>query len=109
MRCDTGTFRGRRALFGHDTGGPEADFGPGAGGGDMETVLWPVAYCPHYLGFAVLPALLTFGVQGHGYACEAQPETEDRLRRRLELVGKTLAEPWRRSVCDLSRLGGPGR
>lgn len=84
MRYDTGYFRGRRALCSVTTGAPEAAFGPGARGGDMETMLWPVQYSLHYLGFTVSPAFISYGVQGHGYAYEAQTATEDRLRRRLD-------------------------
>ncbi len=67
-RYDTGHFRGRRALVSITTGAPEAAFGPGARGGDLAVMLWPLHYSLHYMGFRVLAPFAAHGVQGGGYA-----------------------------------------
>lgn len=83
MRYDTGYFRGKRALVSVTTGAPEAAFGPGARGGDFDTMLWPVHYSLHYLGFEVLPPFISYGVQGHGYSYESEKSLQERLEKQL--------------------------
>jgi NAD(P)H dehydrogenase (quinone) len=83
MRYDTGYFRGRRALVSVTTGAPRAAFGPGCRGGDFETMLWPVHYSMHYMGFSVLPPFISHGVQGHGYSYEDKSSLGNRLRGNL--------------------------
>lgn len=68
MRYDRGYFRGRRAVVSVTSGAPAAAFGPGSRGGDVETLLWPIQYSLHYMGFRVLPPFFAHGVQGHGFA-----------------------------------------
>ncbi|NRG17114.1 NAD(P)H-dependent oxidoreductase [Rhizobiales bacterium] len=68
MRYERGYFKGRRAIASLTTGAPAAAMGPGGRGGDIERLLWPVHYSLHYMGFAVLPPFLAFGVAGHGYS-----------------------------------------
>lgn len=92
MRYDTGYFRGRRAIVSVTTGAPRAAFGPGSRGGDFETMLWPVQYSMHYMGFSVLPPFISFGVQGHGYSYEDQSSLEERLRTNLEAWASRLSE-----------------
>lgn len=84
MRYDTGYFRGRRALVSVTTGAPLEAFGRNSRGGDFQTMLWPVQYSMHYMGFSVLPPFVSYGVQGHGYSYEDQGTVEDRLRSNLE-------------------------
>ena len=86
MRYDRGYFRGRRALVSMTTGAPAESFGPGARGGDLETLLWPIQYSLHYMGFTVLPPFLAHGVQGHGFAYREAADVDAHLaahRRRL--------------------------
>lgn len=83
MRYDTGYFRGRRALVSVTTGAPQAAFGPGNRGGDFDTMLWPVQYSMHYMGFSILPPFISYGVQGHGYSYENESSLQDRLKRNL--------------------------
>lgn len=92
MRYDTGYFRGRRAIVSVTTGAPRAAFGPGSRGGDFETMLWPVQYSMHDMGFSVLPPFISFGVQGHGYLYEDQSSLEERLRTNLEAWASRLSE-----------------
>lgn len=91
MRYGTGYFRGRRALVSVTTGAPRAAFGPGSRGGDFETMLWPIHYSLHYMGFSVLPPFVSYGVQGHGYSYEDQSIVEERLRGNLGAWASHLA------------------
>ncbi|MEC9469593.1 flavodoxin family protein (plasmid) [Roseibium aggregatum] len=92
-RYDTGYFRGKRALVSVTTGAPHQAFGPGSRGGDFDTMLWPIHYSLHYVGFSVLPPFISYGVQGHGYSYE----DEDSLHTRLKL---NLFE-WRSRLSSL--------
>lgn len=98
MRYDRGYFRGKRAILSVTTGAPATAFGPKGRGGDIEHLLWPIQYSLHYMGFAVLPPFLSFGVQGHGFAYEDQTQFKTRLEslkrdwaQRLKTIDK--AEP----------------
>lgn len=84
MRYDAGYFRGRRALVSVTTGAPQAAFGPGCRGGDFDTMLWPIQYSLHYMGFSVLPPFISYGVQGHGYSYEDETSLHKRLEKNLE-------------------------
>lgn len=93
MRYDRGFFRSKRAICSVTSGAPAAAFGPGARGGDVDVLLWPIQYSLHYMGFSVLPPFLSFGVQGHGYAYQE----EEQLRRHLE----SLKSAWARRLEGL--------
>lgn len=84
MRYDAGYFQGRRALVSVTTGAPQAAFGPGCRGGDFETMLWPIQYSLHYMGFSVLPPFISYGVQGHGYSYEDETSLRNRLEHNLD-------------------------
>lgn len=73
-RYERGHFAGRRAVAAVTTGAPAEAFGPGARGGDPDTMLWPLHYSLHYMGFSVLPPFLLHAVQGHGYAYGSDDE-----------------------------------
>lgn len=92
MRYGTGYFGGRRAIVSVTTGAPRAAFGPGSRGGDFETMLWPVQYSMHYMGFSVLPPFISYGVQGHGYSYEDQSSLEKRLSDNLAVWASHLSE-----------------
>ena len=83
MRYGTGYFRGKRALLSVTTGAPVHAFGPGSRGGDFDTMLWPLHYSLHYMGFDVLPPYISYGVQGHGYSYEGEDSLRDRLGENL--------------------------
>ncbi|WP_193370800.1 NAD(P)H-dependent oxidoreductase [Pelagibius marinus] len=74
MRYDRGYFRGKRALLSMTSGAPAGAFGPGARGGDIDTLLWPLHYSLHYMGFSLLPPFCAHGIQGHGYAYREESE-----------------------------------
>lgn len=103
MRYDRGYFVGKRALCSVTAGAPEAAFGAGARGGDIEALLWPLQYSLHYLGFAVLPPFVTYGVQGHGYAYREEADQRAGLERALESWEQRL-----RSADDATPLRFPG-
>lgn len=103
MRYNTGHFKGKRALISVTTGAPRNAFGPGSRGGDFETMLWPVHYSLHYMGFSVLPPFVSYGVQGHGYSYE----DEDILQARL---GQNLSD-WNShlmTLADVEPIRFPG-
>lgn len=83
MRYDAGYFKGRRALVSVTTGAPRKMFGPGSRGGEFDTMLWPIQYSLHYMGFTVLPPFISYGVQGHGYSYEDEDSLRNRLKRNL--------------------------
>ncbi|SDI40326.1 NAD(P)H-dependent oxidoreductase [Lutimaribacter saemankumensis] len=94
MRYDEGYFKGKRAMLSVTTGAPEEAFGPGARGGDPATMLWPLHYSLHYLGFEVLHPFLAHGVQGHGYSYEDHGKAECRLAQKLDSWEDRLAGVW---------------
>jgi len=87
MRYDTGYFRGRRAVCSVTSGAPAAAFGPGGRGGDIETLLWPIQYSLHYMGFSLLPPMLSFGVQGHGFSYQTEDDLARHLQEKLDAWG----------------------
>ena len=98
MRYDKGYFTGRKALLSVTTGAPEEAFGPGARGGDPKSMLWPLHYSLHYLGFEVLKPFWTYGVQGYGYSYEDQHTVERRLTDALD--------GWEERLLGLSKEDG---
>lgn len=92
MRYGAGYFRGKRAIVSVTTGAPRAAFGPGSRGGDFETMLWPLQYSMHYMGFSVLPPFISYGVQGHGYSYEDKSSLEERLSENIEAWASHLSK-----------------
>lgn len=103
MRYDTGYFKGKRAILSVTTGAPETAFGPGARGGDMNTMLWPIQYSLHYLGFSVLKPQCHFEVSGHGYDYSDERETTRQLQRNIDNWSSRLAH-----IGDEGPLNFPG-
>ncbi len=95
MRYDRGYFLGRKALCSVTTGAPEAAFGAGARGGEVEQILWSTHYSLHYMGFEVLPPFVAFGIQGHGFSYTH----EDEDRRRLD----SYREIWKERLATLGQ------
>lgn len=89
MRYDRGYFRGRRAICSVTIGAPASVLGPGSRGGDTETMLWPIQYSLHYMGFSVLPPFLAPGMPGHGFA--GADAASDRLERHKAAWAQRLA------------------
>jgi len=103
MRYDKGYFKGRRALVSVTTGAPCEAFGPGSRGGDFDTMLWPLHYSLHYMGFSILPPFISHGVQGHGFSYEDENSLHDRLGRNLSDWHAYLS-----NVADSEPLHFPG-
>jgi NAD(P)H dehydrogenase (quinone) len=80
MRYDRGYFRGRRALCSVTVGAPASVLEPGSRGGDPDSLLWPIQYSMHYMGFSVLPPFIAAGMPGHGFGADGD-ETQRQLAR----------------------------
>ncbi|WP_269581125.1 NAD(P)H-dependent oxidoreductase [Roseibium sp. Sym1] len=81
-RFDTGFFRGKSVLFCVSTGSKAAESAHNGKEGDVEMLLWPLAYTFRYLGFDVLRPRVVHGV--HGYHKDTAKEAlENRLRGEL--------------------------
>ena len=103
MRYDTGYFRGKKALCSLTTGAPEAAFGPGGRGGDIERLMWPIHYSLHYMGYSVLPEFTAFGVQGNGFSYREDGDFGDHL--------SSIMDRWRlrlSTLSDATPLSFPG-
>lgn len=103
MRYDTGYFRGKRAICSVTSGAPEAAFGPGGRGGDIDALMWPIQYSLHYMGFDVAAPMLSPGVQGHGYAYRSEDSLAAHLGRLLDRWSDRL-----HGVMDEPPLRFPG-
>lgn len=116
MRYDRGYFRGRRAICSATTGAPTAAFEPGGRGGEIDQILWSTHYSLYYMGFAVLPPFVAFGVQGHGFSYAGEEdfsrqmeETKAAWRNRLQRLDDEtpLAFPGWDDWDDMGRLRTP--
>ncbi len=65
QRFDAGRFTGRKALFCVTTGSGASESAFNGKEGDIQMLLWPLAYTLRYLGFSVLKPKIVHGV--HGY------------------------------------------
>ncbi len=63
-RYGTGPFVGKRAVVSVTTGGPAATHEYNGRNGDIQLQLWPVQFSLHYMGFSVLPPVVSCGVGG---------------------------------------------
>lgn len=64
-RFDDGLFRGKKVLFCTSTGSRASESSYNGKEGDIEMLLWPLAYTLRYLGFTVLKPEIIHGV--HSY------------------------------------------
>jgi len=103
MRYDRGRMRGKRAMVSVTTGAPAPAFGPGARGGDIAAMLWPLHYSLHYVGFTVLPPFVAHGVQGHGYAY-----TDDDAAGRQRAAYRTAWTQRLERLAEVEPLRFPG-
>lgn len=82
QRFDAGLCRGKRVLFCVSTGSTAMESSPAGKEGDVNLLLWPLAYTLRYLGFTILQPHVVHGV--HGFHREpAKAELEQRLRQTL--------------------------
>ena len=82
-RFDTGRFLGRKALFCVTTGSSASESAYSGKEGDIQMLLWPLAFALRYVGYSVLVPEIVHGV--HGYHSGAQRhELKTRLRNVLD-------------------------
>ena len=104
VRYDRGRFAGRRAILSVTTGAPEATFAHNGRNGDIDLLLWPMNFTLYYVGFTVLPPVVSSGIEGgRAYSDPAEipgrlQGHKDELRRRL--LGLDAAEALRFSGWD---------
>lgn len=82
-RFDTGTCLGKKALFCVTTGSSEVESAYNGKEGDVQMLLWPMAYTLRYLGFTVLRPIIVHGVHGYHHG-EAAGQLRTRIPRVLE-------------------------
>jgi NAD(P)H dehydrogenase (quinone) len=89
-RFDTGRFRGKPALFCVTTGSRASESAHNGKEGDIQMLLWPMAYTLRYLGFSVLVPRIVHGVHGY-HKGAAKEELETRLQNELDHHRDTIA------------------
>jgi NAD(P)H dehydrogenase (quinone) len=104
MRYDRGYFKGQRAICSVTSGAPLNTFTrQGRGGGDIDTLLHPLHYSLHYMGFTVLPAYLTTEVQGAGFTYKDENQLLDDLNQHKSRLERHL-----KKIENLTGLSFPG-
>lgn len=78
-RYDRGFFRGKRAIVSVTTGSPQTAFMPFGRAGNMVEWLWPIHASLYYVGYAVLPPQVSYGVQGGGIRYQEEGAFRDHL------------------------------
>lgn len=81
-RFDTGRFKGKRVLFCVSTGSRAEESAPDGKEGNVQMLLWPLAYTFRYLGFDVCVPQVIHGVHGYNKA-DRRTAMETRLRETL--------------------------
>lgn len=89
-RFDTGLFKGKRALFCVTTGSRASESLYNGKEGDINMLLWPLAYTLRYLGFTVLQPSIIHGVHGYHEGIKEQ-KLEARLKDALDQHKTTVA------------------
>lgn len=82
-RFDQGQFRQKKILFCVTTGSQASESAFNGKEGDIQMLLWPLAYAFRYLGFSVLAPQIVHGVHGYHQAA--------RLNELRERLGEVLA------------------
>lgn len=97
MRYDKGYFKGKTAICSVTSGAPEATFtANGRGGGRIETLLRPMDFSLHYMGFRVLPPFLSAEIQNKDFSYMSS----DRFELHVE---KSLAR-WRQFLKNIDKI-----
>lgn len=85
MRYSSGIFKGKQAICSVTSGAPISTFTErGRAGGTIETLLHPLNYSLHYMGFTVLRPQLFTEIQGSGFTYRSTDEFEKHLLSCLE-------------------------
>ena len=96
-RFDTGLCRRKQALFCVTTGSREAESAYNGKEGDIQMLLWPLAYTLRYLGMTVLRPEILHGVHGYNRG-ERRLAMEARLRAALDAQPTLIEGLERREV-----------
>lgn len=89
-RFDAGLCKGKKALFCVTTGSSSIESAFDGKEGDVQMLLWPLAYALRYLGFTVLKSHTIHGVHGY-HKGRANEELESRLAGLLAGHKDTIA------------------
>lgn len=89
-RFDTGHFRNKPVLFCVTTGSKASESAHNGKEGDIQMLLWPLAYTLRYLGFDVLVPRIVHGVHGY-HKGAAKEDLETRLQNEIEGHRETIA------------------
>lgn len=96
-RFDAGLCKGKKALFCVTTGSTSVESAFDGKEGDVQMLLWPLAYAMRYVGFTVLKPHIVHGVHGY-HKGDAKQNLKIRLKKQLaehqDLIANfdTLAE-----------------
>lgn len=90
-RFDAGRCLGKKALFCVTTGSRTSESRYDGKEGDIQMLLWPLAYSLRYLGMTVLKPKLIHGVHGY-FEGDAATALETRLRTSLSDHARTIAD-----------------
>lgn len=91
QRFDNGMCRGKKALFCVTTGSKAEESAHNGKEGDVEMLLWPMAYTLRYLGLTVLKPKVIHGVHSYHEGAEEQALRE-RLGAELDSHAQTIAD-----------------
>lgn len=89
-RFDSGLCRGKKVLICTTLGASEDESGVDGKEGNIDMLLWPLAYTMRYLGMTVLQPRLIFGVHGYFEGVE-ETALQERLKRELDAHAETIA------------------
>lgn len=81
-RFDTGRFRDKTVLFCVSTGSRQSESGPDGKEGDVQMLLWPLAYTFRYLGCNVALPRVVHGVHGY-WKNDAKTQNDAKLAGHL--------------------------
>lgn len=109
-RFDAGLCKGKKVLFCVSTGSTAVESAFDGKEGDLQMLLWPLAYALRYVGFTILKPHIVHGVHGY-HKGDAKQNLQLRLKKQLaehqDVIAKfdTLAEiPFNRDN-EFSREG----
>lgn len=90
QRFDNGMCKGKKALFCVTTGARATESEYNGKEGDIQMLLWPMAYTLHYLGMTVIQPKIIKGVHGY-FEGDAEEKLQSRLTGELTNHANTIA------------------
>lgn len=89
QRFDSGLCKGKKALFCVTTGAPASESAYNGKEGNIEMLLWPLAYTLRYLGMTILRPKVIASVHGY-FKDDAEIDLKNRLKGELSGHAKTI-------------------